>query len=151
MKTIRLKISVIALAIGFVMVSCGGGSGDNKTVSSTVNALEKEISEKLDAKQVQSSGWPVNEYTQQLPKPDIKVGVSGSSAIGFSVTFEKATMKQIKEYAGQIKKAGFTKDSYESDGDNNMYMYMYSAKNAAGYETLLSWAEGQAGILISKE
>ncbi|MDR1720243.1 MAG: hypothetical protein LBR67_09050 [Dysgonamonadaceae bacterium] len=142
MKEESFKTGLMILTLALFAVACGSKDKQKDPISS----LEKEITKKLDAKQTQSAGWPDNEYTKVLPKPDIKCGASGSSVLGFSVTFDKTTIEKVKEYAEKVKKAGFTANAFESGGDS----YMYSAENEAGYSVLLSWADGQAGVLISK-
>ncbi|GHT28200.1 hypothetical protein AGMMS49574_02050 [Bacteroidia bacterium] len=120
--------------------ACGGGSKP-----STVENIQKQTESVVEAKSV-SSGWESNDYTKQVPKPDISISAAGESQLGYSANFNNATLEQVKAYAAKVKEAGFNIEAYEGDGD----MYSYSAKNAAGYGVYLNWAQGQAGVLISK-
>jgi hypothetical protein len=99
----------------------------------------------LDIKNV-GTGWGNNEYTKQVPEPDMEVSESGESALGYSANFKDATVEQIKGYAAKVKGAGFNKQVSEMGGE----FYMFNAENADGWSVLISWEEGKAGILISK-
>jgi hypothetical protein len=142
MTNSNFKNSVIALAIGIFAVSCGG-SGSKKPGG--VSDIEKQAAKTVETKSV-SSGWESNEYTKQLPKPDISVSAAGESSMGYSANFSNATLEQVKAYAAKVKTSGFSADAYESDGDT----YTFSAKNAAGWSVLITWSQGRAGVLISK-
>ncbi len=60
-------------------------------------------------------GWPDNAFTQQIPQPEFTVSIGSESADSFMITFSDATIEQIKEYAEQVKAAGFTVDPETQD------------------------------------
>ncbi|MDR1764177.1 MAG: hypothetical protein LBR64_09565 [Dysgonamonadaceae bacterium] len=154
---LTISLCMTALSLIFTLASCSGSTATKEekaakeAVAKTedaVDALVKDAAEKLNAKQAQESGWPKNDFTDQLPKPDLKCGISGSSTLGFSVTFDKPEKEQVKAYAKQLKDGGFSINPIEDDNDS---YYMFTAENSSGYGVLLSWTPGnQSGILISK-
>ncbi len=96
-------------------------------------------------------GWPDNEFTQQIPQPDFIVSIGSESADSFMITFSDATIEQIREYAEQIKNAGFTLDAETQDMEMaGMALYSYTAKNAAGYEINVFSASGTNGLEMLK-
>ncbi len=96
-------------------------------------------------------GWPDNEFTQQIPQPDFTVSIGSESADRFMITFSDATIEQIKEYAEQIKNAGFTVDAETQDMEMaGMSVFSYTAKNAAGYEINVFSASGTNGLEMLK-
>ncbi len=144
----KTKVQFAALVLLALTAMCTASCGGNATKKQAVDAadeLEQQVMEALNVKNV-SSKWENNEYTRQLPKPDIVVAAAGESDLGYSASFAAATLAQIKAYAAKVKEAGFDKEVWESDGDT----YIYSADNADGWSVMVSWAEGQAGVLISK-
>jgi ABC-type antimicrobial peptide transport system permease subunit len=149
MKTTAKSVALVLLvATAIFAVSCGGNANKKQgeeIAADIVSEVEQQIKDAAEVKNV-SDGWERNEYTEQLPKPDIAVTLAGESGMGYGVNFNNATLDQIKAYAVKVKEAGFDEDVWETDGDT----YMYSAGNAAGWSVMLSWTDGQSGILISK-
>jgi hypothetical protein len=145
MKKVNFRNSVIAMAISLVMVSCGGGNSSKKQADNLATEAEKKAESVVAAKNV-SSGWESNEYTKLVPKPEIAINAAGESSMGYSADFNKPTLEQVKAYVEKVKAAGFNVGAYESNGD----MYSYTAKNADGWKVLISWSQGQSGVLISK-
>lgn len=98
-----------------------------------------------------NSEWPDNEYTKQVPTPDMKILHSNSDDDGFTVAFNNASAEQIKAYAEKLKAAGFTTDAEEEDKEvMGMAIYSYTASNSDGYSVSLTFAVGSAGLVISK-
>lgn len=96
-------------------------------------------------------GWPDNEFTKLIPKPDFTVNISGVDGNSFAVTFSDATIDQIKEYTEQVKAAGFTLDAETEDLEAaGMVIYSYTAGNADGYVINVFSASGVAGLSIEK-
>lgn len=144
--------ALMCIAAVTMMTACG--SGENKKESDADKA-GKEIMEELgiDIKETVTENWPSNEYTKQVPEPDIDIKVSGTAKLGdnevFSTTFADGTTKeQIKGYVEKLKSAGFTIEASESGADE---YYMFNAKNNTGYDVLVSWASSAAGMMIGKE
>lgn len=168
MKKVNFKILAMAVAMGLFVLSCANDAAKKQdavkdaakdatekvkdaadaateSANATVKAIEEKVTKELDAKMAQTSGWPENEFTALVPKPDLKCGASGSTKMGFSVVFVDATPEQVKAYAAQVKKAGFSKNAYEMTGET----YMFNAENKDGVGVLISSASGQSGILIT--
>ena len=142
MTKVNFKNGLIALAICLVIVSCGGRGGNQQNV---VGDIEKKAEKVVEAKST-SSGWENNEFTKQLPAPEISISAAGESSMGYSANFGNATLEQVQTYAAKVKSAGFNVEVYESADDT----YSFSAKNASGWSVLITWRQGQSGVLISK-
>jgi len=100
-----------------------------------------------DGTEVQLGGnWPDNEYTRQLPKPDMEIFVSVVEEDGFSVVFMNATTAQLKAYAETLKSHGFNIDVEVQE----MFGYTFSASNSAGYEVSLYDMSGMNGLTMTK-
>jgi hypothetical protein len=101
MKRVNFKNSVIAMAIGLVMVSCVGGSG-KKVGEQLVDKIVEEATKDVKIKEkVSETKWPSNEYTKQASKPDMEITEADDFELGnvkgFAVTFAEATTsEQVK-------------------------------------------------------
>ena len=140
MTKVNFKNGLIALTISLAIVSCGGGNQQK-----VVGDIEKNAEKVVEAKST-SSGWESNEFTKQLPTPEISISAAGESSMGYSANFSNATLEQVKTYTAKVKTAGFNVEVYESDDD----AYSFSAKNASGWSVLITWRKEQSGVLISK-
>jgi hypothetical protein len=154
MSKVSFRTGMIALAIGLVVVSCGGGNSNKTDAEKEAQKIEKEAVKKAGIKETVTANWPDNEYTKQLSKPEIDIKVAGIGEWGgskvFSVTFADGTTKeQIKACIEKVKSDGFNKDASESDSGDAYYMY--SAANSTGYGVVVSWAPSASGLMVSKE
>jgi hypothetical protein len=145
-------IAACLAAVMMIAVSCGGGSS-KQSAEKEAQEIVKDAVEKAGIKETVTKNWPDNEYTKQLSKPKIDIKVAGIAEMGgnklFSVTFADGTKKeQIKACVEKVKSDGFTEDASESDGGDTYYMY--SAKNGAGYDIIVSWAPSASGLMVSK-
>jgi hypothetical protein len=136
MKKVNFKHGLIALAIGLVMVSCGGNASKKQSADGTT-ATEKTETKVPDSKS--GDGWTSNEYLKQIPKPDFtihsdEVDISDRQAF---VRFS-ATKEQVTAYWEKVKVAGFTKKTMNSDGKDMLGEYSFSASNEAGYRVELT-------------
>lgn len=150
---IRVAIAVLFAVTFMLSLSCGGGENKKSSGAEKIaQEIVKDAVKKSGIKETKTKEWPNNEYTKQLTKPDIGIKVAGIAELGgnklFSVTFDDGTTKeQIKACVEKVKSDGFTKESSESGGDT---FYMFSAKNNAGYNVLISWTSTAAGLMVSK-
>jgi len=105
-----------------------------------------------DGEQGQIGGnWPDNEFTKLIPKPDFAVSIAVSDEETFSITFNDATIEQIKTYAEKVKQAGFDKEQDLTDMEAmGMVVYSYEAKNTDGYKVTVFSASGVTGLTIEK-
>ncbi len=148
MKKIVL-IAVIALFAGSAMFTATSCRSKAKKAADAATELEAQITEEvkeLVGDVEVTTGWADNDYTKQVPKPEMAIKASGESGLGYSAAFENATIDQIKVYVAKLKEAGFTVDASETDGE----FYIFTASNGNDYSVLVSMAEGESGILISK-
>jgi hypothetical protein len=147
MRTMVKTVAILAVST-MMFAACGGNAskkqGENAAADIATEA-EQQVKEATEAKSV-SASWENNDFTKQVPKPDIAITAAGESRVGYSANFNKATLEQVKAYAAKVKAAGFNVGATERDGDT----YMFDAKNAAGWSVLISWSAGKSGILISK-
>ncbi len=95
--------------------------------------------------------WPENEFTKLLPKPDVELTAAATNEDEFAVLFKNVTVDQVRAYAEKVKAAGFTVDPEVQDQDfMGMVIYTYTAKNAAGYEVVITFAAGASGLTLIK-
>ena len=133
----------IVLAIGIFAVSCGGGSGNQQSGTATSEKAKVETTKG-------GADWTNNEYTKQLPKPDIIVRRAEKGPNGYNVDFEynSATLENLKAYVAKLKTAGFDKDVYEElDGER----YSVTLFNAAGWRVIVSNSSGRFMIISKPE
>ena len=141
---VNFKNSVIAMAIGLSVVSCGGRGGNQQGGAATSETqVETTKSGGVDL--------VINDFTKQIPKPDIAIKSAHSTGQHgeiYMVNFQDATIEQVRAYAEKVKAAGFTIGADEGDGGD---YYTYNAKNAAGWEvSLILTSRGGASITIHK-
>jgi hypothetical protein len=139
---VNFKNGVIALAIGLVIASCGGRGGNQQSGSATSDT-------KTEAAKSSGVDLVINDFTKQIPKPDIAIKSAystGQNGEIYMVNFQDATIEQVRAYAAKVKEAGFTIGADEGDGGD---YYTYNAKNAAGWEvSLILTSRGGASITI---
>ena len=114
MVKLNFKNSLIALAIGLVMVSCGGNS--NKQQQSATAETGYNDAQGLNST---DANWPSNEFTKILPgKPYGKITKAGVQDMGsykvFSVEVD-GTHAQAAEYGSTLYSNGFA----EMETENN--------------------------------
>ena len=100
-----------------------------------------------DATLTTSGDWPDNEFTKLIPAP--KVGTIGAAQVSESdcTIIMTWTAEEAKEYAAQVKDAGFDQDVEEQDMAG-MGVYAFSGFNADGVEVSVSFMSGTGGISI---
>ena len=95
--------------------------------------------------------WPENEFTKIIPKPDFELTAATTSDREFTVVFVGATTEQIRGYVEKLKAAGFTSDTETEDNEIfGMFIYNFSATNAAGYKVSVFSAVGLSGLSLEK-
>lgn len=94
--------------------------------------------------------WPDNEFTKLLPKPGFALMAANTDDRGFSVAFSDATIEQMRDYAEQVKAAGFNQNATIEDQEvMGMVIFNFSASNADGYTVEVFSASGTSGITIT--
>lgn len=137
MKTTDFKNIVMAIAIGLLMVSCGGKNANKKQADNTSEvAAEQAVTPK---KVENGSKWPDNHFTKQVPKLEFAINSDGVDVEEDCVIVRfrdaKPTKEQIKAYWEKIKAAGFTNNVIEVD---DSFGIQNTASNAAGYSVQLN-------------
>lgn len=95
--------------------------------------------------------WPENEFTKQLPKPEMELLGANTEDGEFNVAFANATIDDIRAYAEKVKAAGFDKDVDVQDQDvMGMTIYAFNATNAVGYSVSVFYAAGTGGVTVTK-
>ncbi|MCL2039932.1 MAG: hypothetical protein FWG85_05840, partial [Bacteroidetes bacterium] len=138
MFNFNLRLVLIVLAIGLIFVACGGNKQQENT-EATPEVVE-EVAES------QEGDWPDNEYTKQVPKPDITIYSADDGPNGFNVDFPgSTTIEEIKVYADKVKDAGFNQNIYVEDEDGR---FNFNGFNAAGWRVIVSKAPGVGSFMI---
>ena len=138
----RTGAIVLCLAAAMFATSCGGNASKKQAAD---GATETKTEAKAPAK-VAEAGWESNDYTKQVPKPDIAIMSAGESGTSYGVNFNNATLEQVKAYAAKVKAAGFDKGASENDGER----YYFNAGNAAGWNVMIMMNGGQSMMTITK-
>jgi hypothetical protein len=110
--------------------------------SGTTNELllnKNEFSTKNGDDYWQRGGeWPDNEFSREflrwLPKPNMPLESLAFKMKNkdFGIIFKEATLDQMKGYAEQVKKRGFTINAKTKDRPD-LSLFVYEAKNPEGY------------------
>ena len=96
--------------------------------------------------------WPKNEFTKQVPKPELKPTAANIQDKSFSVAFVDATVEDIRNYVEELKKAGFTVDATNKDVEiMGVLAYAYVASNEKGYKVEVTYAQTMCGMTITKK
>ena len=94
--------------------------------------------------------WPDNDFTKLVPKPNFTLAAANTDDMGFSVVFSDATIEQMREYAEQVKAAGFDQNITTEDQEvMGMVIYSFTASNADGYTVEIFSASGASGMNIT--
>ena len=167
MKLVNFKISVFAIAIGFVITACGGEKSKQEGETSEI---EKQAESVVEQKEV-SIDWESNKYTKLLPKPEMSIKdaiedaathYSGEVISYYTVYFDNPTLEQVRAYVAKLKAAGFNVKVSDSDlltqnmppelvqevlGDK----YYFTAENASGWKVNISRSQNDGTLKIWRE
>jgi hypothetical protein len=98
-----------------------------------------------DAQAQIGGDWPDNEFTKQIPKPDIAIAATATEGGEFIVTFSGATEDTVKAYIEKVKAAGYNGELFEGSG-----MVSFEGANAAGYKVNIVYSAMASAMTISK-
>jgi hypothetical protein len=111
--------------------------GEAEKYRMTVNQNEFKQENERDGSYSQFGGnWPENEFTRQIPKPDIpfdSIAITGGKARKLAIIFQKAPIEKAKKYAETLRKYGYT-IALETKENIDIGFLSYEAKNTAGYQ-----------------
>ncbi len=97
------------------------------------------------------SGWPDNEFTAVVPKPDIPITTTAVEGNAFFAVLAPEGIDDVRVYANALKEAGFTVNEQVEDTEmSGIVIYSFSASNASGYHVEFSYAMGVCSLNISK-
>ena len=105
---------------------------------------------------VYDEGWPENEYTRMIPKPDFDLVVEKITEKSFSVFFTDPALSDLatqkaKEYVETLKVNGFTLETETiEEAVIGMTRFSYWAKNIDGWQVQVHSTVFSAGLTISK-
>lgn len=96
-------------------------------------------------------GWPDNEYTKLLPKPEFGILGTDEADGEFTVAFSGVSADDMKAYAEKVKANGFDRDVEVQDQSvMGMTIYAFKASDANGYDVNVYYAADTGGVTISK-
>ena len=128
-----------------IQTETGIGVTQREDGSLEIEATEGEI-EQLDG------NWPENEFTKQVPKPELQPTAANTQEKSFSVAFVDAKVEDIRNYVEELKKAGFTVDAANKDVEVfGVVAYAYTASNGNGYKVEVTYAQDMCGMTITRE
>ena len=113
-----------------------GGTGDGGGSPQTPEPGEYNYGEGT----LFTSQWPDNEFTRQVPKPDYDVTYGGVTDTEFVALGGNATVKDLRDYAKKLQRAGFTKNADTTDESAfGITTYSYKADNGKGWQVEISY------------
>jgi hypothetical protein len=153
MKIVNFKNSVIALAIGLIMASCGGGSSNKQSGSSTKETSKKESTAMMSRDELKKLHkeveMPKIDFIEDwmLPKDGILTEAKQDGGTQWSFTVEGIYKVQYDNYLKTLeskaqKKASASDEVFSYNGvdisimipkfkfkdDGNDYLYIYIIK-----------------------
>jgi hypothetical protein len=153
MTKINLKISVIALAIGLVMVSCGGSGSKQPNGSATPETAQAEQATpaQSDPNATDDGKWKFPKNAP-LPVPEkgfIMAKTGNLEKDGSWYGTMKWTVGEAKEYAQVAQKAGFTVNVKENHNTERGF-YRFTANKADGAEIIIDANDNSDGAISIK-
>jgi uncharacterized lipoprotein YehR (DUF1307 family) len=96
-----------------------------------------------------AAGWPDNEFTQQVPKPQYSFTQESSGDSTTCRTYPDWTKEQAKAYVTELESAGFAINNSVADYDDQYLAYLQNADQT--YKVAVHWDTIDGGLLtISK-
>ena len=123
---------------------------ENSTTSSTPSDTALENSNSMAISNQLGEPWPDNEFARQVPAPGFEVHSVTTNSNSCNITFNGTTIEQLKEYVEIIKGAGFTTILTRESEINGVVHYLYAARNANGYEVIVTQSVSYGILTISK-
>ena len=149
----------IAFVLIITLAACGGeyeitvndnSPTESNTPSSTLNDSDIEENGNMESSNQYGGSWPENEFTKQVPKPGFEVHSVTTDSSSCNITFNNATIEQLKEYVETVKDAGFTTVLTRETETRGISHYLYTARNANGYEIVVTKSVSYGILAINK-
>ena len=122
----------------------------NGVPSSAPDDTDIEENSNMENSNQYGGAWPENEFTKQVPNPGFEVHSVTTNSNSCNITFSKTTIEQLKEYVETIKDAGFTTVLTRETKTSVINYYLYTAKNANGYEVIVTRSVRYSILAINK-
>ena len=115
----KLLVLALALIMVFSLAACGGtltpsslsGGGDSTMSPASSNDSDSSEQSEPDTSSAVSSeepsGWPDNEFTRQLPKPDCEFKENAVTQSKYCGIYPIFTREEAVAYVAQLENAGF--------------------------------------------
>ena len=123
---------------------------ENGTSSSTPNNTDIEVNIDMGNSNQYGGTWPDNEFTKQVPNPEFEMHSVTTNSNSCNITFSNTTVDQLKEYVETVKTAGFTTTLTRETETRGVTHYLYTAKNADGYEITVTPSVSYGILTINK-
>ena len=125
-------------------LASGGGSGSGGS------GVEDPAQAFSQLAQMFGAGWPENEFTKQVPQPKFETSIGLPVDNGFGA-LTGANVDQLKDYAKDLQRAGFTRDASTTDESMlGFTVYSYEATNSKGYKVEVAYSMGMSAITITR-
>lgn len=150
----------LALMMVFALAACGDKGNTKPNNSTDPGTSQQQPSNTPDESTPPASqggasvsdtiGWPDNEFTKLVPKPDCSFSKEGIGDSKTFYTYPNWTQDEAKAYVATLESSGFTISG--SPAADNEETYMVYLKNAdETYKVTVLWELGSDGTLaISK-
>jgi predicted small lipoprotein YifL len=161
------KIFVLSLVaiMAFSLLTACGKNGDTNTPSGNSGTTPSASPDNVTSEPTESNAsgnssttamprgseeWPDNDFTKQIQNPawDSLYKTSVIADMMFSANYKDISAEQAKEYAEELKDAGFDTDISVNESD---VVYSFGAQNGDGYSVgiTLTMKKGEtAGELL---
>ena len=150
---------LLTFALIMTLAACGGEyeitviddtPPESRVPSSTPTNTDIEENSDMGISNQYGGNWPDNEFTQQVPDPGFEVHSVTTNSDSCNITFSNTTIEQLKEYVETIKDAGFTTVLTRETETRGITHYLYTARNANGYEIVITQSVSYSILAINK-
>ncbi|MDO5555223.1 MAG: hypothetical protein Q4G09_00785 [Clostridia bacterium] len=140
-------IGLLAVVMCLALTGCGQEKTNNEGNEQTgTQQQEQQESQQQNNGISDSLGWPNNDFTKQVPKPEQTFTEEALSDSSSCYTYPNWTVAQAKLYVDKLENSGFTISSTYSDTDTEYYVVL---KNADGsYQATVTSNPVDGGALV---
>ena len=148
---LSLSIMTLAACNGEYEISVVDDNQPESSASSSTPAdTDMEDNSNMENSNQYGGNWPDNEFTKQVPDPGFDVHSVTTNSNSCNITFSNTTIDQLKGYVETIKASGFTTVLTRETETRGMIHYLYSARNANGYEIVVTKSISYSILAINK-
>ena len=154
------KTSLFLLALAIItLAACNREYGitvvdntppESRAPSSTPANTDMEENSDMENSNQYGGNWPNNEFTRQVSNPGFDVHSVTTNSDSCNITFSNTTIEQLKEYVETVKEAGFTTILIRETETRGSTHYLYNARNANGYEIVVTKSVSYSILSITK-